>query len=124
MTSMTKFVDANVIIGSWSDPAAENLMGALNKETHATSVLALAEAYRKLQKKGIGNLFEFFRELLANMAVYDVSIGDFFNAIKSNVQLSINDKMHIEVMKRNTISTIISFDKDFDKVNTITREEL
>ncbi|MBI2139456.1 type II toxin-antitoxin system VapC family toxin [Candidatus Woesearchaeota archaeon] len=119
---MTKFVDANIIIDSWSDPAVKKLVSEFNKEEYATSVLALAEAYHKLQKKGIENLFELFRELLANITVYDVSIGDFFNAIKSNAPLSINDKLHIEVMKRHDISTIISFDKDFDKVKTITRE--
>ena len=122
MTSMTKFVDANIIIRSWSDEAAEKLLDSFNKNEHATSVLALAEAYHKLEKKGIKDLFEFFRELLAGMEVFDITLEDFFNAIKNDLPLSINDRLHIEVMKRNDVRAIISYDKDFDHVPTITRE--
>lgn len=123
MTSMTKFVDANIIIKSWSDEASEKLIDRLTKEEHATSVLALAEAYHKLEKKGIRNLFGFFREVLAGMEVFDITLEDFFNAIKNDLPLSINDRLHIEAMKRNDVRAIISYDKDFDHVSAIKREE-
>jgi len=56
--------------------------------------------------------------------VYDILQDDFFNAIKNTLNININDKIHLAVMKRNNIHTIVSFDRDFDKDGTIVREEI
>ena len=40
------------------------------------------------------------------------------------LEININDRIHIAVMRNNDVNTIISFDKDFDRDKTIKREEL
>ena len=121
---MTKFIDATIFIKRWSDPTAEALINSLKHESHSTSVLVLAEVYHKLNKKNLGSAFDYIRSLMGALTVFDITKNDLFNAIKNPVDININDKIHIEVMKRNNISTIITFDKDFDKVKTIKREEV
>ena len=61
---------------------------------------------------------------MGSITVYEFTKDDLFNAIKNSSDLNINDKIHIEVMKRNNVNVIISFDKDFDREKTIKREEL
>ena len=61
---------------------------------------------------------------MGSIQIFDVTQNDLFNAIKNPINIDINDKIHIEVMKNNNINTIISFDKDFDKDRTVIREEI
>ena len=61
---------------------------------------------------------------MAGIKVYDLVQNDLFTAIKQDIDININDRIHIATMKRNSISTIISFDCDFDKDETILREEV
>ena len=124
MTSMLKFIDANIFIERWSNDKAKELTDSLEREEHCTSVLVLAEVYHKLKLKNVKNAFEYIRGIMGSINVYDFTKDDLFNAIKSPSDLNVNDKIHIEVMKKNNIHTIISFDKDFDKVKAITREEV
>lgn len=124
MTSMIKFIDANIFIERWSNPKAEQLTNSLNREKHSTSVLVLAEVYHKLKLKNIKNVFEYIRGIMGSINVYDFTQQDLFNAIKNPSDININDKIHISVMKNNNIDTIISFDKEFDRDKTIKREEL
>lgn len=124
MTSTTKFIDTNIFIERWANPKAEEFTDSLNREEHCTSVLVLAEVYHKLKLKGIKNVFDYIRGIMGTINIYDFTKNDLFNAIKNPSDLHINDKIHIEVMKRNNIDTIISFDKDFDREKTIKREEL
>lgn len=124
MTSMTKFIDANIFIERWSNPKAEQLTNSLNREEHCTSVLVLAEVCHKLKLKNIKSVFEYIRGIMGSIEVYDFTQQDLFDAIKNPSDMSINDKIHISVMKNNNLDTIISFDKDFDKDSTIKREEL
>ena len=121
---MIKFIDANIFIERWSNPKAEEFTNLLNREEHCTSVLVLAEVYHKLKLKNVKNVFDYIRGIMGSIDVYDFNQEDLFNAIKNPSDLNINDKIHIEIMKRNNIGTIISFDTDFDRDKTIRREEL
>jgi predicted nucleic acid-binding protein len=122
MISTTRFIDANIFIERWSTPAAKELTDNLEHEKHCTSVLVLAEVYNKLVKKGAKAAFDYVRTIMGAIQIYDIYQNDLFNAMKNPAAMGINDKIHIEVMKRNNINTIISFDKDFDRDKTITRE--
>ncbi len=123
MTSTTKFIDANIFIERWSDPKARQLIDNLDSENYCTSVLVLAEVCHKLQKKGVKTFFEYVRAIMGTIKIHELTQNDLFNAMKSQLDIGINDKLHIEVMRRNNIAAIISFDKDFDKDKTLTREE-
>ncbi|MBI2664156.1 type II toxin-antitoxin system VapC family toxin [Candidatus Woesearchaeota archaeon] len=121
---MIKFVDANIFIKRWSDPDAEAFINSLNHENYSTSVLVLAEVYHKMKQKRISAAFEYVRSLMGALTVFDITKNDLFKAMKNSVDLNINDKIHVETMKRNNVHTIVSFDNDFDRVKAITREEV
>ncbi|MFH0752640.1 MAG: type II toxin-antitoxin system VapC family toxin [archaeon] len=123
MTFTTKFIDANIFIERWSNQEARHLIDNLDSESHCTSVLVLAEVYHKLQKRGVKSSFEYIRTIMGTIKVHELTQNDLFNAMKNPLDIGINDKIHIEVMRRNNITAIISFDKDFDKNKTLTREE-
>jgi len=124
MTFMIKFIDANIFIERWTNPKAQELIDNLDREKQCTSVLVLAEVYHKLKVKNVGNIFDYLRGILGSITVYDFTKDDLFNAIKNPADINVNDKIHIETMKRNKVNTIISYDKDFDRDKTIIREEL
>ena len=119
---MIKFIDANVFIERWSNPHAKKLIDTLNRERHCTSVLVLSEVFHKLKKKKVENIFHYLRGVMGVINVMDITSNDFFNAMKCSTDLGINDKIHVEVMKRNGLSTIISNDADFDREKSISRE--
>ena len=123
MTSTTKFIDANIFIERWSNPKAEQLTNSLNREEHCTSVLVLAEVYHKLNQKNVNNVFGYIRSIMGAIKVYDFTQQDFFDAVKNTLDVEINDKIHLAVMRNNNVSAIISFDKGFDKDKAIKRED-
>jgi len=123
MISTTKFIDANIFIERWSNDSCRQLIDDLDLEEYHTSVLVLTEVYHKLTKKRVRSAFDYVRAIMGSVKVHDIRQNDLFNAMKNNLDININDKIHIEVMRRNNISTIISFDKDFDKEKTVRREE-
>jgi predicted nucleic acid-binding protein len=124
MTSTPKFIDANVFIERWANPKARELIDNLDQGEYCTSTLVLTEVYHKLKLKGIKNVFDYVRTIMGALKVYEFYQTDLFNAMKNPIEMNINDKIHIEVMKRNGVSIIISYDRDFDKDKTIKREEL
>ncbi|MBI2136033.1 type II toxin-antitoxin system VapC family toxin [Candidatus Woesearchaeota archaeon] len=121
---MIKFIDANIFIERWTNPKAQELIDQLDREMHCTSVLVLSEVYHKLKARKVGNIFDYLRGIMGSIAVHDFTKDDLFNALKNPADLNVNDKIHIETMKRNKVNTIISYDKDFDRDKTIIREEL
>ncbi len=123
MTSTTKFIDANIFIKRWDTPKVKEFVDSLDRDMHCTSVLALAEVYHKLKKKNIENAFGYIRTVMGVIRVYDFIQDDMFEAMKNPADININDRIHLAIMKRNNISTIVSFDQDFDSDKTITREE-
>ena len=121
---MIKFIDANIFIRRWIDPKTAEFINNLDRDRHCTSVLVLAEVYHKLKKKNVQDSFEYVRNIMGAIKVHDVVQHDLFTAMKDNIDININDKIHIAVMKRNNVHSIVSFDVDFDKDKTITREEI
>ncbi len=121
---MIKFVDANIFIERWSNEQAREFTDHLDREEHCTSVLVLTEVYHKLTRKNIKHAFEYIRTIMGAIKVYDFTQDDLFNAVKNVLPISINDKVHLAVMKRNNLSTIISFDSGFDQDSMVNREEL
>lgn len=124
MIYMIKFIDANIFIERWSNQKAEKFLDNLNREEYCTSILVLTEVYHKLTKKNIKNTFDYIRTIMGMIRVHEITQEDLFNAAKSPIEMNINDKIHIAVMKRNSIKTIVSFDTDFDNDKTIIREEI
>jgi len=124
MISTIKFIDANILLERWSNPKAKLLIENLDREKYCTSVLVLAEVYHKLKKKNIEYSFEYIRNIMGAIKVYDITQDDLFTAIKQDLDININDRIHIATMKRNNTNIILSFDKDFDNDKTIIREEI
>ncbi len=124
MTYTTKFIDANIFILRWNNLKVNEFLNSLNSEEHCTSVLVLAEVYHKLMQKSVENVFSYIRAIMGAIRVYDFTQEELFEAMKNPLGMGINDKIHVAVMKNNQVSTIISFDKDFDRDKTIKREEL
>ncbi len=120
---MTKFIDTNIFIERWGNERVRQFTESLNREENCTSVLVLTEVYHKLSKKKIKNIFEYVRAIMGAIKVHDILQEDLFNAMKNPIDVSINDKIHIAVMKRNKIQTLVSFDGGFDQDKTIEREE-
>ncbi len=119
---MTEFVDANIFIERWTNSKAEKYLDELG-DNQCTSVLVLTEVFHKLNKKNISNAFQYLRQIMGVIEVYDITKNDLFNAMKNKIDININDKIHIEVMKRNNVVEIVSYDKDFDKDKIIIRKE-
>ncbi|MBI2143570.1 type II toxin-antitoxin system VapC family toxin [Candidatus Woesearchaeota archaeon] len=124
MTSTIKFIDANIFILRWSNPRIKEFIDSLSAEEHCTSVLVLAEVYHKLMQKNVENVFNYIRGIMGTITIYDFTQEELFDAMKNPLDIGMNDKTHIAVMKNSNINTIISFDKDFDRDKTIRREEL
>lgn len=124
MTSSIKFIDANVFVHRWDDPRIEEFINSLHRDHYCTSVLVLIETYYKLKQKNFTKVFEYIRSIMGTITVYDTTQEDLFNAMKSSLDVNINDKVHIATMKRNNITSIVSFDTDFDKDKGIVREEV
>lgn len=123
MNSTTSFIDTNIFLTRWSDERSRALIDSLDSEQHCTSVLVLAELCHKLTVRNASNVFDYMRAIMGAIKVHDVIQNDLFNALKSPIKIDINDKINIEVMRRNSIVTMISYDKDFDKDRTIRRVE-
>lgn len=121
---MIKFIDANIFIERWSNEKARLFTQSLEREEHCTSVLVLSEVFHKLQQKKIENAFAYLRSIMGAIKVFDITQDDLFQAMKNPLDLKINDKLHLAVMKRNNLSTIVSFDKDFDRAGSVVREEI
>ena len=119
-----KFIDANVFIYRWNNPKVKEFVDSLEPGHYATSVLVLAEVYHKLRILKIDASESYCREIMGIIKVLDITQNDFFWALRSDLQIPINDRIHIATMKHHGLSTIISFDKDFDQDKTIIREEV
>jgi len=120
---MTKFIDANIFIERWTNLKAKEFLDKLDRELHSTSVLVLAEVAHKLKQKNIKSSFEYLRNIMGAIKVHDITQEELFNALKQQLDININDKIHIATMKSHQCNTIISYDTDFDKDKTIKREE-
>ncbi|HII71268.1 TPA: type II toxin-antitoxin system VapC family toxin [Candidatus Woesearchaeota archaeon] len=119
--STIRFIDANIFLSRWDDAAARDYLETLDPEKDYTSVTVLGEVYHVLTRKGVDDVFRLIRRLMAMTTVLEVTQDDLFNAVKNPIDIEINDKISIAVMRRNGIDTILSYDKGFDQDKTIKR---
>lgn len=101
----------------------------MSGEQHAvTSCLVLDEvAYGVLEKKGSGFAARVWSNMISIQNLKILSADE--NAARRVPVLLKNglmprDALHVAVMQENGISTILSYDKDFDSIKTINRKEL
>jgi len=84
----------------------------------------LLEVANALRKYGIPKIFERIKSILSlPLRVVDVTTDDILRAIElsEKYKLSPYDALHVIVMDREGLRDIISTDKDFDKIDWITR---
>ncbi|RLE61925.1 MAG: type II toxin-antitoxin system VapC family toxin [Thermoprotei archaeon] len=84
----------------------------------------LLEVANALRKYGIPKIFERIKSILSlPLRVVDVTTDDILRAIElsEKYKLSPYDALHVIVMDREGLRDIISTDRDFDKIDWITR---
>ena len=125
-TKRQKFIDANIFLLRWESRQVEQFIDSLKGDEHCTSVLVLTEVYHKLRQKNVSaqTAFSYIRGIMGTIKILDFTQEDLFDALRNQLEINVNDKVHISVMKNNGIGTIISYDKDFDRDKTTRREEL
>ena len=120
---MTNFVDSDVIVFAFSDnPKKEKCRQVIYNEDIIVNTLILLESYSKIAtitKKlelAEGMIKEFYR--MENVEIINFNINLFFEAIKRNrkYNLRISDLVHYTTALLKGCSSIISYDKDFDKL--------
>ena len=122
-----KFLDSNVLASAfYKNECTEECQNVL-REGGLVDVFNLIEAFfiieketgsREIAQKSIKNL------LKSNIQIVEVDINLLFEALKrvNSLKLSIFDAIHYSCALINNCDTIISYDKDFDKLD-IPREE-
>lgn len=136
-----KFLDANVFIYAYYKPKrsltpkeqlmkneAKEIINKINegKEEITTTVIHIAETVNIL-KQGmppdtlINMVIGFF--MLDNVKIIGDSREMYFAAAElgRDLKLDPNDALIVEVMRSNDIKELYSFDKDFEKIEGITR---
>lgn len=136
-----RFLDANIFIYAYYKPrrelsqkeremkegAKEVLMGINDgKETVITTVVHLSEM-SNIMKRGM-KMNDLMRVILGlfmmdNIIVEGVNRDLYLSATElgRDLELDPNDALAVEIMRRNEIEEIYSYDTDFDKVQGITR---
>ena len=122
-----KFLDSNVIAYAfYKNEYTEKCQNVL-REGGLVNVFNLIESFfiieketksREIAQKSVKNL------LKSNIQIIDVDVNLLFEALKrmNNLKLSIFDAIHYSCAIVNNCNAIISYDKDFDKLD-IPREE-
>ena len=69
--------------------------------------------------------FILFLNSINNLAVLHFSLSDIIKSIENTkkYKLDFDDSLVLAYMINNNLKTLVSFDRDFDKINIITREE-
>jgi len=116
---MNVFVDANVIIKSFTESADASACRNVIREYFITNTLCLLEAYHAI--KIIKNDEEYARECMRSLYRSHASIEDvgrdlLFEALKriSGTPLTIFDCIHYTTAFLHNCTAIYSYDKDFD----------
>ncbi len=119
---MSKFIDSNVIIFAFTNSnQKQKCRNILAQENLVTNTLVLLESYAKIAtinseayaRQVIRNILS-----LANIRVIDFTSNLFFEAVKRNqkYKLKISDLVHYTTALLNNCTSLISYDKDFDKL--------
>lgn len=129
------YIDSNVFINAYFDrgiagaKAREFIKKIVSGEQNSTiSCLVIDEvAYKLSEKKGNAFSARIWSNLLSIPNLRILPIDE--KAARRVPQLlkaglMPRDALHVAVMQEHGISTILSFDKDFDSIKSITRKEL
>lgn len=128
------FIDANIFIHAalGRDKKAEECRNFLKKvesgeQNSHTSVLVLEEALKAISHfRGESPSVEVINRFLRikNLTVLALAKEDLecsFEFFKKS--LDVHDSLHLAIMKKQGITTILSYDKDFDSIKGIKRVE-
>lgn len=128
------FIDANVFITYYLDRGKEGerarqLIKKLTggEQNAATSALVINEVcHIVMQRDGLGPVEKVHQQLTSMPNLSILAVDDRITRLSIEFMrngLGVSDAFHAATMKTNNISTICSFDKDFDKVKSIKRQE-
>ena len=129
------FIDANIFLEVFLEDAhaihCEELLRQIgHRELSAkTSDFILYTCLLQLQHKAKSaealKHFLLFINTLPGLEIIRPSLKEIYEAanITERYKLDFDDSLVVSCMISNNIKTLISFDKDFDKVNVITRTE-
>jgi predicted nucleic acid-binding protein len=128
------FIDSNVFISAFLDSqapgiAARAFLGKIAKgeQNAITSALVINEVFYKLNEiRGFGQVEKAYRILLSYshlsiMPIDDKVISNSISYMKEGLEAS--DAFHAAAMKVAGVSTICSYDKGFDRIKSIKRQE-
>ena len=130
-----KFVDANIFLELMLDDKKADICESFfekikNEETSFYTsdfiiYTCLLQIEQKIKSLKVMGEFIYFINNLNNLHILRPSIKDIYNSllISKKYKLDFDDALVVSVMAENNIQNLISFDKDFDKVSMIKREE-
>jgi len=137
-----RFLDANVFIYAYYRPKHEltekekemkerskEIIGRINEgEDVITTVIHLSEVSNILKRAlSMEDLYSLLIGLFStdNVNIVDVTVEDYLGAVElmSELKMDPNDCLAVEVMRREDINEIYSFDRGFDGVAGIIRVE-
>ncbi len=128
------FIDANVFIAAYLDSHEQGQKSlallakiAKGEQNAITSALVVNEVFRKIKElRGIEQMERIHRNLLSyeHLSILPIDMKVVSGSISyAREGLGISDAFHAATMKSAGVSTICSYDKDFDKVKGISRQE-
>ena len=128
------FIDANIFIMAMigKDRTSEKCRDYMHKiengeQQATTSVLVLDEVLHNISEyRGTEIAIKFLKKIsvFPNLEICEITLSEFNDSLKFvNDGLRPRDALHVAVMRANGVSTILSFDKDFDGVKEIERKE-
>ena len=130
-----RFIDANIFLELMLDDKKANICESFfekikNEETNFYTsdfiiYTCLLQIEQKIKSLKVMGEFIYFINNLNNLSILRPSIKDIYNSlhISKKYKLDFDDALVVSVMAENNIQNLISFDKDFDKVSMIKREE-
>lgn len=120
---MTKFVDSDIIVFAFTvNPLQDNCYNFITNESITINTLVLLESFskigtitksKKLALKGIKALYN-----AENVEIVNLDINLFFEAVKRSdkYNLKISDLIHHTTALLKGCSSIVSYDRHFDKL--------
>ena len=120
---MAKFVDSDVIVFAFSDnPKKEKCRELISNEDIMINTLILVESFSKVatitgdQELAVSMVRSFLKS--GNIEIVDFSNNLFFEAVKriGKYELKISDLVHYTTALLKGCSSIVSYDKDFDRL--------
>lgn len=129
------FIDANIFLESaLKDRNYQNCGAFINlikdrkiKAVTSDFILYTCLLQIELKLKSVEFIKDFIISInsLEGLQIIRPSLTDMYNSVKISAEykLDFDDSLVVSCMQSNSIKTLISFDKDFDKIKIIKRKE-